>query len=835
MSQQMPGLHEVALGAFLHDIGKFMQRAFGSLAAMDPAVRAREAEVLPKDPSGFSTHKHALWTDAFFHELEQRGAAFPDGVDLAAVRNLAVYHHRCSPNIPLTELVAEADRLSAAMDRKERDERDELEAERRGWDSFIRTALKNPFAGVDLGIGLGQAPPSEVALQRLVPGESLLPVSKADTRDYPARYRELWDGFIGDFLAATALPGCDLFAEALLSLSERYMFAIPSSTKDEPDISLHDHHRTAAALAAALYLWHERDGSLMDSRRIRDLELAKFRFLAGDLSGIQRSLFRLAAEQIKGLNKILRARSLLIALTGEAAALACRHRLGLPVFSVLLNAGGRFLLLVPNLEDFGERLAALRQEIDEWMRERYLGDLAVNLTLSPPFAGADLRRERFPGLIGSLSLAIERSKLRAFEGARFDAVQPVDFEHGPCPACGLRPAAGLEARCAVCEQEFELGGALPRLDSLRWVRQPEGRIAVFDGLALDWSFEGRRPGRNWLSVFRLAGEEPSGPLPVRFFANYIPILDADEASRRAYTELVSENSRVEPGDPKTFEYIAADAVEEVDGELAGEPLLGVPKGDVDRLGAIFSWGLKDLTLSRFAALSRMMDLFFSGYLTYLLRERFPSTYTVYAGGDDMLLIGPWRQTLELAFAIREDFRKWAGGNPNVTLSAAVELVKAAHPVGPAASRAEERLERAKKVKDLVCAVAEQPVRWKEFSSALSQAETLNRWLREKLIHPAFLLRLLYFWNQRLAAEPHDGRPIDLKAASWPARWGYYLARHLARLGEGRVQDAEKVRMLTNQLLGLDRDLRRRSTPISPRLAVAVALYRNRTPQKQERR
>jgi CRISPR-associated protein Csm1 len=828
-------LHEVTLGAFLHDIGKFMQRAFGSTSNLDRAVRAREGEVLPKNQYGHSTHKHALWTDAFFHELEQRGAAFPDGVNLAVVRNLAVYHHRPSPNIPLTELVTEADRLSAAMDRKQRDERDEVEAEQRGWDAFIRTALKNPFTGVDLGIGLGEAAPSEIALQRLVPGASLLPVGKADTSRYPAEYRRLWDGFFSDVVDAAGLLSRDLFAEALLSLSERYLFAVPSSTTDEPDISLHDHQRTAAALAAALYLWHERDGSLADSRRIRDLELPKFRFLAGDLSGIQRSLFRLAAEQVKGLNKILRARSLLIALTGEAAALACRRRLGLPVFSILENAGGRFLLLVPNLEDLEQRLTPLQKEIDAWMRGRYLGDLALNLTLSPAFSGADLRRERFSALVAALSLAIERSKLRAFAETGLTAVQRVDFEHGPCPACGLRPAAGPGLRCPVCEQEFELGGAIPRLESLRWVAQPGGRIAFFDGLALDWSFDKRRPERSWISLFRLAGEDPSGPLPVRFLASYIPVLGTEEAARRAYAELVSEDSRVDAGDPKTFEYLAADAVEDVAGELLGEPLLGVLKGDVDRLGAIFSWGLKDPTLSRFAALSRMMDLFFGGYLPYLLRERFPSTYTVYAGGDDMLLIGPWRQTLELAAAIREDFGKWAGGNPNVTLSAAVELVKPEQPAGPAAGRAEERLERAKVQKNRVCAIAHEPVSWEEFSAALEQAETLNGWLRQQLIHPGFLLRLLYFWEQRQAAEPGAGRPIDLKAANWPARWGYYLARHLARLGQERSQQAEEIRKLTNQLLGLDSDLRRRGAPPSPRLAVAAALYRNRTPRNEERR
>ncbi|HNN56170.1 MAG TPA: hypothetical protein PKG84_07500, partial [Novosphingobium sp.] len=39
----------------------------------------------------------------------------------------------------------------------------------------------------------------------------------------------------------------------LLSLSERFTFAIPSSTVDVPDVSLHDHNRTVAAIAACLH------------------------------------------------------------------------------------------------------------------------------------------------------------------------------------------------------------------------------------------------------------------------------------------------------------------------------------------------------------------------------------------------------------------------------------------------------------------------------------------------------------------------------------------------------------------------------------------------------
>lgn len=828
--RELPTIEETALGVFLHDIGKFMQRAHESPAEMDPAVLRRQADVLPSY-DGRPTHWHALWTDAFFERLGQ--IRLP-GVRLEQVRNVAAYHHRPSPNIPLTELAAEADRLSAGMDRKPRDESQESEAVARTSQDYVRTALKNPFDVVDLGIGLGEPSGSEIPLGELVPGDQLLPQEQVNTGDYPARYRELWTSFFSDFVRACSLPNFDLFAEAVLSLSERYTFAIPSSTVDQPDISLHDHHRAAAAVAAALYRWHERDSEgLANSARIRDRSLKKFRFLAGDLSGIQRTLFRLAAEQIKGLNKILRARSLLIALIAESAALACRVQLGLPVFSVLQNAGGRFLLLVPNLSDVHEIVRQLRGQFDSWMRERYLGDLALIVALSEPFSGGDLLRENFPRLIDELRESVERAKLRAFESAPSPVLR-IDYPHGECKACGVRPAsdASPDGRCEACEQEHELGGALPRLGVICWRPAGAGRIPFFAGLSLDWRFEADRAFVDWYSAFRLYGAgEVDDRLAVRFLAGHVPRLQAGETQKPAYRLLSEEARAVEVGELKTFEHIALDGLEQVNGELAGEPLLAVFKADVDRLGAIFSFGLRDQTLSRFAALSRMMDLFFTGYLPELLARRFSSMYTVYAGGDDMLLIGPWRQTLEMAVALREKFAQWTGGNPNVTLSAAIELLKPQQPVGPAVRRAEERLEQAKKDKDRINAIVNEPVEWKVFAEALCHAESLNQWLREDLIRNAFLHRLLYFAEQRRLAE---GKPMDLKAADWPARWGYYLARQLRRLPDGRQAEATRIRQLAHRLLGLDADLKQLALQAPPRLAVTVALYRNRNPRETRR-
>ena len=835
MSQELPTLEEFVLGVFLHDIGKFMQRAYGSLANMDPRVRERQDLLLPQYGNR-RTHFHALWTDAFFQVLDDKDVELR-GVRRKHVRDIAVYHHDPSPSTPLSELAAVADRLAAGLDRKQRDEQAELEGEARGWDAFIRTALKNPFAGVDLRIGLGEPPDSEIPLAPLIPDDRLLPQPKVDTDGYQNRYRSLWEVFLEQFLEAARLPTFDLFSEALLSLSERFTFAIPSSTRDEPDISLHDHQRTAAALAAALYRWHEHEGSLLDSRRVRDPEAGRFRFLCGDLSGIQRTLFRLAAEQIKGLNKILRARSLLMALTAEAAALAARRALGLPVFSLLQNAGGRFLLLVADLPGVEERIEHLRREVDPWMRERYFGDLAVILSLSEPFGKQDLDRKNFTRVLESLGAGVEQAKLRAFSRASHP-VQKADFPYGPCNACGTRPAQRPEPdnRCPVCEQEHELGGELPRIEAFCWRPAPDGRIRFFGELALDWRFEPTRPYSDWLSAFRLfRGDAVDSILPLRFLAGYVPRLDKDEADKPAYRALLSDEAReIEPGDLKTFEHLAADGVEfdEEKRELLGENFLAVFKADVDRLGVIFTWGLRTPALSRFAALSRMLDFFFAGYLPELLRKRFPSIYTVYAGGDDMLLVGPWRQVLEMAKTMRERFRPWTGSNPNLSISAGIELFKPQQPVGPAVGRAEERLAAAKKGgRNAVCAIVDRALAWEDFARALRDAETLNEYLRHALVNPAFLYRLLHFAEERARAE---APLMDLKSADWRARWGYYLARHLARLPESLRPRAEELTKFANSLLGLDADLKKAAQPIPPRLAVSIALYRNRNPKSERR-
>ena len=61
-----------------------------------------------------------------------------------------------------------------------------------------------------------------------------------------------------------------------------------------------------------------------------------------------------------------------------------------------------------------------------------------------------------------------------------------------------------------------------------------------------------------------------------------------------------------------------------------------------------------------AALSRQLNAFFAIYLPALCQSEtgFSNTYTVFAGGDDFFLMGPWRSQIQLAARMRNEFTRW---------------------------------------------------------------------------------------------------------------------------------------------------------------------------------
>ena len=324
MSYTLP---EVVTAALLHDIGKFIQRAFATPAALPWKCYDMESTLCPKDKHQRYTHRHVIFTSAFFDLMKHKAVRFPRGVDIDRVANAAGFHHRpdSSPDPSFAWMVALADRYSSGMDRRSEED---TPAEGRSREAHRKIPLRCIFDEVMIHSSLK---PEKQHAYRLTPldpfsEKTLVPVPwEGELESLPGDYARLWAEFEQEYLRIAQMGETlspELFEECLLGLLERFTWAIPSSTIDTPDISLFDHMRTTAAIAACLYRHHESGGELQDAKAVCDERRPKFRFLAGDLSGIQRTLFTLENQGVKSVNKILRARSFMLAAIVEAAQAA---------------------------------------------------------------------------------------------------------------------------------------------------------------------------------------------------------------------------------------------------------------------------------------------------------------------------------------------------------------------------------------------------------------------------------------------------------------------------------------------------------------------------------
>ena len=821
---------EAALAGLLHDIGKLTQRAHPNEEALRQAyaeagrdLAGTETAILPLH-DGHYTHRHALWSDVALLLAERSGLRWPATLDAGRIQGSAVRHHNPRPEDPADWILAEADRLASGLERKNKD----AEAERGV--GFRQTELLALLPLVRLDPGKQQVPSLTHPAVELS-AEAILPRT-ASPHDQPARMAELWrlwhTGFVS-FGAFALSP--ERFEQALLSLSERLLWAVPSSTIDQPDVSLHDHAHAVAAIAAALAAWHRGPGA-WEVAAVKDRTAEKFRLIVLDLSGIQDALFRLAGQ--KGAARVLRARSFLLAETVSAALLSIRERLGLPASSVLLNAGGKAELLAPALPELDAELDSLRAVIDSWMIAHWQGDLGLILAAGKPFAArafAD-RGAGLPAVRADLAAALDEAKHRPFVGWQSESglggtgvvAAPFDAADGACVTCGIRPAVPngdpetAALQCTVCDAAARLGQILPRAEGFALARDaaaPDGSIATLPPPWRLLTYPARGAEAETSVVFEGDGVQAGSAVPRP--RPHVPRIEDPSDPRYHYTGLDTEGQdRATLGDVMTFAHMAAHALEpDSEGGFRGRALLGVLKADVDRLGQVFARGLGlDRSPARIAALSRLLDAYFARRLPSLLTREFPETYTVYAGGDDLLLVLPWRFALPLARRLHEDFTDFAGGNPNLTLSAGIAYLHPNHPIALAAREAEEALEQAKSAGRNRLGLFGRTLPWSRVDATLELAERLHEALRDGAMPPTFLHRMREFATQRARAEAGAA-----EAAGWNAKWRYHRTRFLGR-------DQEKQDQLA-PLLDASLPAPGIRADADAEIAMTLALWRNR--------
>ena len=751
-----------ALAGLLHDVGKLAQRA---------GWQERK-------------EKHAA---IGVRLLEARGplAHIVPPVWWDDVGDAVAYHHGGDTHKAVTQAVRVADWLAAS----ERSTGTHEKREPRETPLIPITSRllpKGPSEQQGWGYALGSA----------VSGKVLFPErgSKVSEEDYG----KAWDAFRK---LAEAFPGpVDSFARmaGLLDLLAESMAYIPSATpweKEEnkrttPDVSLYNHlHLTASIAACLMRLLPERLSDLHRAgwKGIQGEDVTIARLLKIDFSGIQDFIYCITepADQrsFRNTAQRLRGRSFYLAALNRAIADWLAQRLDLPPTNVLYARGGVIELLLPPDERTKEKLNEAVQELSDGMWEEFHGDLGFVWAMIPMQPGdfADVHAVR---------LELERRISRAKGQKWHERLDRQDFFrrrelYNVCPVCKLSSG---ETTCNLCELHREIGRVLPHANALVCTPAcpPENsgvRISfpspIVDYLTLvdteqqaallRWAErEGQQALVRGVNAFPQRIERwPAESTPGFWaFANAAPIVE-----RQVYD----------------FEHIA---------ELSqGAQLLGVLRADVDRMGLSFSHGLRPATFSRSNALSQTVSRFFGPYLNELageLTEEWRHSlddenreehrdlqslfYILYAGGDDLFVIGPWDQMVTFALRLNQRFKAYTCGN--LTLSAGLIFVKPHFPIQHFARLAGEAEHAAKAAGRDRIRIFGRTLEWDQAQALVDMAQD---WVEEDIPHG--LIHDLGRMSRSHLATKDEEKPL------FSPRLYYTLTRRLQRRDR---KDREKM-------------------------------------------
>ena len=261
---------------------------------------------------------------------------------------------------------------------------------------------------------------------------------------------------------------------------------------------------------------------------------------------------------------------------------------------------------------------------------------------------------------------------------------------------------------------------------------------------------------------------------------YVPRFSEND-DKEKYQPLPEEERNDRPtGQVKTFNHLACEERHpDENGHYCGKIALATLKGDVDNLGKIFERGLSAPTFAKMAALSRQMNQFFSLWLPAYCAAKYPNSYTVFAGGDDFFLIGPWQQIQHLAADMRAHFREYVAANPDITFSAGIAISKPGLPLPKLSAYAEEALEKAKahqlrnKTAKNALNLYGETVSWGDWSQLEKTAARISELERQYRLSTAYLYDLLHYTE--LAVAEAAG---DINASIWRSRLYYRTRRYV---------------------------------------------------------
>ncbi|WP_281540199.1 type III-A CRISPR-associated protein Cas10/Csm1 [Selenomonas noxia] len=543
--------------------------------------------------------------------------------------------------------------------------------------------------------------------------EMLFPQPLADLQEAERGYQQIFEDIAAHFTQKS--PAQMPFGELLHALEETMSY-VPSPAG--ADISLYDYARMTAAYAAALHryaaaqdihsaqIYEERGGATLPA----------FLLVSADISGIQPFIYAIPS---KGALKSLRGRSFYLEILLENIVDEILGACGISRSALLYTGGGHFYLLLPNTEDVQNLLARCHTEVNSWMLEHFGSSLYLAMAWSACTSN-ELAGQGTQEVFRRVSEALSSEKLCRYSEEQLAAMFTPESD------CNRTRDAARE--CAVC-----------RTSTADLVDYPGDPAIESCGMCAHlFTFGERILSKN---VFCVSTERRENALSLPGIGRelYLTAENAEDVERLPYTvERIYTKNTFYTGDLPAAHLWLGDYSAREDGSVLemerlarrsggaedsrGIPRIGVMRADVDNLGAAFLAGFPAAyaTMTRTAALSQRLSLFFKHYINVLCRgvvsgigdQPKPAPFSlfgrekkaardvhiVYSGGDDVFLLGAWDDIVELAVDLRGAFSRFTSGK--LHFSAGLGFFKDKCPIAEMARRTGELESRAKDRRDV---------------------------------------------------------------------------------------------------------------------------------------
>ena len=806
-------LQAVSIAAFLHDIGKFAERA--------QAVAMGDKDMVEQEYRYAHAHHTEIALKILF-SIEQLEQSVGEDAE-QNILNLAARHHK--PRNILEKIIAQADQIASGHERATGDEKS-------GYDTGGRERKRQtPMLSILSRIRLKNAPADPEGDWRYRIGkagaaattsnfENFFPVEKEQyTFDRVEQdYRTQWEDFKSAIKPSGDL-GLDLFGHfsTIIAICREFQWCLPASTRKQelPDVSLYDHQKICAALASCLYCYHT-DHNTLTEHELFNREQEKFILFCGDISGIQKFIYQISS---KGAYRTLKGKSFYIQMLAEILSWEFVEYFSLTQTNILYASGGKFYLLLPNLPEVEEKLGKLQNSVNRELLEKFNGELYLRAGYRALSAN-DLTRKsgrtlyRIWDQLTRQLVYQDRQRYSTLATDDYDSLFGVHPEEKlkSCEVCHSTVPDKTDKVCSNCDEMKKLGR---QLGTSSWIA-----VAREDN-ALGSTGKPFRILDRYIWLLEKPPESLTGKNVVLLGINARNFYDQplklqSQALINSIPFILGSSHRFDT----TFDKIARRS-------KGGFKRLGVLRMDVDSLGKIFSEGLENYqhglledttrfhSLGRITTLSWQLSRFFGAVLPAMI-ARNPDwcdrVTVVYSGGDDLFLLGSWDALPEVALEIQKQFSAFACHNSSFSLSGGLVITKGSFPVYKSADMAGEAETAAKtnmtafmKTGDLVRKSSftffDIPMHWQEYAAIASVEQKLTTIVGKKENYPLLrrLREIALSWHRSreyLKRTQHNRTLEEIHEQIQAEKWRWRMVYSLSRFAEGKGKD---IRVEIDQL------------------------------------